>query len=146
MEFGIWGGTTPLERQAVAEAKRLNPRTDPSIFDFIGDTLLQRDESNGHARQERLKFIARFQQTTGPVMAKGTEDTAFYRYTRFVALNEVGGTPDRFGADVPEFHRAATARDHAAGASARLQHGVVLARAESLLAFPVPQLGDPASR
>ena len=48
----------------------------------------------------------RFQQTTGPVMAKGVEDTAFYRYFRLAALNEVGGNPGRFGMSVDEFHAA----------------------------------------
>jgi (1->4)-alpha-D-glucan 1-alpha-D-glucosylmutase len=52
------------------------------------------------------EFVTRWQQTTGPVMAKGVEDTAFYRYFRLVALNEVGGNPDRFWLPVEEFHRA----------------------------------------
>jgi (1->4)-alpha-D-glucan 1-alpha-D-glucosylmutase len=51
-------------------------------------------------------FIVRFQQVTGPVMAKGVEDTAFYRYFRLAALNEVGGDPGRFGMSVEEFHAA----------------------------------------
>jgi (1->4)-alpha-D-glucan 1-alpha-D-glucosylmutase len=51
-------------------------------------------------------FVVRFQQTTGPVMAKGVEDTAFYRYFRLAALNEVGGNPGRFGIPVAEFHEA----------------------------------------
>jgi (1->4)-alpha-D-glucan 1-alpha-D-glucosylmutase len=51
-------------------------------------------------------FVVRFQQTTGPVMAKGVEDTAFYRYVRLAALNEVGGSPARFGLTVAEFHEA----------------------------------------
>jgi len=51
-------------------------------------------------------FVVRFQQTTGPVMAKGVEDTAFYRYFRLAALNEVGGNPGRFGVTVDEFHDA----------------------------------------
>ena len=51
-------------------------------------------------------FVVRFQQTTGPVMAKGVEDTAFYRYFRLAALNEVGGDPARFGMTVDEFHDA----------------------------------------
>ncbi|HEY3181383.1 MAG TPA: alpha-amylase family glycosyl hydrolase, partial [Gaiellaceae bacterium] len=51
-------------------------------------------------------FVVRFQQTTGPVMAKGVEDTAFYRYFRLAALNEVGGSPERFGLAVEEFHAA----------------------------------------
>ena len=52
------------------------------------------------------EFVVRFQQTTGPVMAKGVEDTAFYRYFRLSALNEVGGNPARFGLSVDEFHDA----------------------------------------
>jgi (1->4)-alpha-D-glucan 1-alpha-D-glucosylmutase len=54
----------------------------------------------------REEFVTRFQQTTGPVMAKGVEDTAFYRHVRLLALNEVGGNPDRFALSVSEFHRA----------------------------------------
>jgi (1->4)-alpha-D-glucan 1-alpha-D-glucosylmutase len=52
------------------------------------------------------QFVARFQQTTGAVMAKGVEDTAMYRHVRLLALNEVGGNPDRFGLPVAEFHAA----------------------------------------
>jgi len=58
-------------------------------------------EQRGHD-----EFVTRFQQTTGPVMAKGVEDTAFYRYLRLTALNEVGGDPGRFSLPVDEFHRA----------------------------------------
>jgi (1->4)-alpha-D-glucan 1-alpha-D-glucosylmutase len=57
------------------------------------------------------ELATRIQQTSGMVVAKGTEDTAFYRYTRFVALNEVGGAPDRFGVPVPEFHALAALRE-----------------------------------
>jgi (1->4)-alpha-D-glucan 1-alpha-D-glucosylmutase len=56
------------------------------------------------------EFVTRFQQTTGPVMAKGVEDTAFYRYLRLTALNEVGGDPGRFSLDVEAFHRTNQAR------------------------------------
>ncbi|GGP84584.1 malto-oligosyltrehalose synthase [Saccharothrix coeruleofusca] len=59
----------------------------------------------------RGELATRLQQTSGMVVAKGTEDTSFYRYTRFVALNEVGGAPDRFGVPVAEFHRRAAARE-----------------------------------
>ena len=52
------------------------------------------------------ELVTRFQQTTGPVMAKGVEDTAFYRYHRLTALNEVGGDPGRFTLAVDDFHRA----------------------------------------
>jgi (1->4)-alpha-D-glucan 1-alpha-D-glucosylmutase len=51
-------------------------------------------------------FVTRFQQTTPPVMAKGVEDTAFYRYVRLLALNDVGGDPGRFSVSVEDFHAA----------------------------------------
>lgn len=57
------------------------------------------------------ELATRIQQTSGMVVAKGTEDTTFYRYTRFAALNEVGGSPDVWGVGVDEFHRLATARE-----------------------------------
>ncbi len=63
-------------------------------------------EERGHD-----EFVTRFQQTTGPVMAKGVEDTAFYRYFRLTALNEVGGDPGRFWLPVEEFHRANLERE-----------------------------------
>lgn len=59
----------------------------------------------------RGELATRIQQTSGMVVAKGTEDTTFYRYTRFAALNEVGGSPDHFGTTVAEFHEMATARE-----------------------------------
>ena len=58
------------------------------------------------------EFVVRFQQTTGAVMAKGVEDTALYRHVRLLALNEVGGDPDRFGITVDEFHAASERRLH----------------------------------
>jgi (1->4)-alpha-D-glucan 1-alpha-D-glucosylmutase len=54
----------------------------------------------------QTEFALRFQQFTGPVMAKSLEDTAFYRYNRFIALNEVGGDPRQFGIGTTEFHEA----------------------------------------
>jgi (1->4)-alpha-D-glucan 1-alpha-D-glucosylmutase len=59
------------------------------------------------------ELCRRFQQVTGAVMAKGVEDTAYYRYNRFVALNEVGGDPGHFGADLVEFHAAQAIRQQA---------------------------------
>ncbi len=55
-------------------------------------------------REAPAEFITRFQQTTPAIMAKGVEDTAFYRYIRLLALNDVGGDPDRFGIPVDRFH------------------------------------------
>jgi (1->4)-alpha-D-glucan 1-alpha-D-glucosylmutase len=91
---------------AISRAKRKNPALSESIFDFLKDVLLlrfpvgQRDED----KAAWLDFAMRFQQITGPVMAKGVEDTAFYVYNRFVSLNEVGGTPERFGTPLETFH------------------------------------------
>ena len=59
---------------------------------------------------EEPEFVTRWQQTTGAVMAKGVEDTAFYRWFRLTALNEVGGNPDRFSLSPDDFHRAALER------------------------------------
>ncbi len=59
---------------------------------------------------EDPEFVTRWQQTTGPVMAKGVEDTAFYRWFRLTALNEVGGNPDRFSLSPEQFHDAALER------------------------------------
>jgi (1->4)-alpha-D-glucan 1-alpha-D-glucosylmutase len=61
-------------------------------------------------RDAPAEFVIRFQQTSGAVMAKGVEDTAFYRYVRLLALNEVGGDPERFNLNVSEFHAANRAR------------------------------------
>jgi (1->4)-alpha-D-glucan 1-alpha-D-glucosylmutase len=59
---------------------------------------------------EHPEFVTRWQQTSGAVMAKGVEDTAFYRWFRLTALNEVGGNPDRFSISPDDFHRAALER------------------------------------
>ena len=93
--------------QAIAEAKRRNPDILPA-FDFLQNVLLlkgadKRPAVYGHSRQ--LYFTLKFQQLTGPVMAKGLEDTTCYVYNRFVSLNEVGGSPAEFGVSVDEFHR-----------------------------------------
>ena len=91
---------------AVREAKRRNPASDPTVFDFVRDVLLQEvGASTEEQRDRQCRFAMRFQQLSGPVMAKGLEDTAFYRYNRLVSLNEVGGDPTRFGMDVNAFHR-----------------------------------------
>jgi (1->4)-alpha-D-glucan 1-alpha-D-glucosylmutase len=97
--------------QAVALAKRRNSRIDPSVFDFIESVLLLHPTDNPRARaDERCHFAMKLQQLTGPVMAKGLEDTAFYRFNRLVSLNEVGGDPAKFGTSVDEFHKQNRAR------------------------------------
>jgi (1->4)-alpha-D-glucan 1-alpha-D-glucosylmutase len=94
---------------AVAQARRNEPEVDPSVFDFL-HRLLSTDligaPRSGFSRQAVVRFAMRVQQYSGPVMAKGIEDTAFYRSNRFVALNEVGGNPDQFGISLAAFHKA----------------------------------------
>jgi (1->4)-alpha-D-glucan 1-alpha-D-glucosylmutase len=65
-------------------------------------------------RDPRDELAVRFQQTSGAVMAKAVEDTAYYRWTRFIALNEVGGDPARFGLDTSDFHAALARREELA--------------------------------
>jgi (1->4)-alpha-D-glucan 1-alpha-D-glucosylmutase len=84
---------------AVQEAMRRRPDIDAELLSFVGDLLLMQDEGANEA-----EFSARFQQVTPAVMAKGVEDTAFYRYHRLVSLNEVGGDPGLFGRSVEDFH------------------------------------------
>ena len=91
---------------AVSRAKRKNPAMSGSIFDFLKDVLMLRfpKDFKDEDKSAWLDFVMRFQQITGPVMAKGVEDTAFYVYNRLVSLNEVGGVPDRFGTSLETFH------------------------------------------
>jgi (1->4)-alpha-D-glucan 1-alpha-D-glucosylmutase len=88
-------------QEAVKAAKERRPDLDVDLFDFLGAVLVGR-----HRGECEDELVVRFQQVTGPVMAKGVEDTAFYTYNRLVCLNEVGGSPGRFGVSVEEFHRA----------------------------------------
>ncbi len=106
-----WASATDTRRveAALAEAAGRFGQLDPALWGFLGGLL--RVELRGPAETE---FVLRFQQLTGPVMAKGVEDTAFYRYHRLVSLNEVGGDPGRFGTELAEFHQwcVRTARRH----------------------------------
>lgn len=94
--------------RAVREALRRNPAMESSIFEFIRSRLLP---AASECRSEddyrrRVRFARKFQQYTGPVEAKGLEDTAFYRYCPLASINEVGGEPRRFGCTVDEFHKS----------------------------------------
>jgi (1->4)-alpha-D-glucan 1-alpha-D-glucosylmutase len=85
----------------VAAARTRRPDLDVDLFEFLAGLLLGRSEGGPEA-----EFTMRWQQTTGPVMAKGLEDTLFYNYNRMVALNEVGGDPGLWGSSVEEFHES----------------------------------------
>ncbi len=93
--------------KAIRNAKLRNPTISPSTFDFIESLLLLREPEGigDEQRSERREFVMRFQQLTGPVTAKGIEDTAFYRYYPLASLCEVGGEPSRFGVSTGVFHR-----------------------------------------
>ncbi len=93
--------------RAIRNAKRRNPTISSSTFDFIQSLLLLRDPEgiDEDQRRERREFVMRFQQLTGPVAAKGTEDTAFYRFYPLASLCEVGGDASRFGVSTAAFHR-----------------------------------------
>ena len=85
--------------EAIDLAAKRRTELEPDLFQLLGDILLMRTPN---ALDKELAL--RFQQTSGPVMAKGVEDTLFYAYNRFAALNEVGGDPTRFGIGIDEFH------------------------------------------
>ena len=94
---------------ALTTARRLEPEIPSSVFDFLGALVsgdLVSEPRSGFSRHSVLRLAMKLQQYSGPVMAKGLEDTAFYRYNRFVALNEVGGEPDQFGLALSAFHKA----------------------------------------
>ena len=92
--------------QAVARARKRNASIDATVFTFLHDCLILEHPEGVREEDKRLReaFVARFQQTTGPVQAKGLEDTLFYRQVRLASLNEVGGDPLRFGHSPPLFH------------------------------------------
>lgn len=86
---------------AVVEARTREPALDPLLFDFLERALTLDLPGDG-----LLGAVRRAQQLSGPVMAKGLEDTALYRYNRLIALNEVGSEPGRYGLDPADFHEA----------------------------------------
>jgi (1->4)-alpha-D-glucan 1-alpha-D-glucosylmutase len=83
-------------QHALDEARKLNLNS--AALDFVESVLFLEVE-------QAREFVMRFQQLTSPLMAKGLEDTAFYRFNRLVSLNEVGGDPGRFGTTLAAFHQ-----------------------------------------
>jgi (1->4)-alpha-D-glucan 1-alpha-D-glucosylmutase len=88
---------------AIADVAARRPDVDADLLAFLADLLLARLPDAGRLEHD---FAMQFPQLSGPAMAKGVEDTAFYRYTRLLALNEVGGDPGRFGLPVADLHAA----------------------------------------
>ena len=97
---------------ATGAARKRSELGDERVFTFLESalTVTLPEQSPNYDRREVLRFAMKFQQYTSPVMAKAVEDTAFYRYVRLLALNEVGGDPRRFGTTVEAFHRQGAAR------------------------------------
>ncbi len=96
---------------ALKTARRQTPELDPAIWDMLADVLtLDLRKRLPDAGADILEAAMRFQQLSGPVMAKGLEDRALYRFNRLIALNEVGSHPGQFGLSVAAFHEAQAAR------------------------------------
>jgi (1->4)-alpha-D-glucan 1-alpha-D-glucosylmutase len=100
--------------EAIINARLRNPSSSRLLFSFIRDTLLLHNlDQFGEANRQRvINFVMKFQQLTGPVMAKSVEDTVFYIYNRLVSINEVGGHPEQFGISVDTFHAQNQARNN----------------------------------
>ena len=108
--FPVYRSYLPLGRNYLDEAIDVAVGRRPEIAPAI-DALLGRLTDPGD------ELCLRFQQVTGAIMAKGVEDTAYYRYTRAIWLNEVGGDPGEFGADLATFHAAQQRRQESAAQS-----------------------------
>jgi (1->4)-alpha-D-glucan 1-alpha-D-glucosylmutase len=105
-----WESAAVVRAAAVAARRRVPEPLRPTV-DAVAALVLHPDADGGGLI--RAELAVRFQQTCGPVMAKGVEDTAFYRWSRLTALNEVGGEPGRIGVSPGDFHAFAArlARD-----------------------------------
>lgn len=91
---------------AIRAAQEADPGLDGTVFEFLRLVLLEEvlEGATEELRAEFLAFVIRFQQTSGPVQAKGLEDTAFYRQVKLASLTEVGGEPTHFGREPGAFH------------------------------------------
>ena len=89
-------GARQLIERAIEEARTRRPQLSPQCFDFLRDVLTLANPPHilSDQREERLAFVMHWQQFTGPIVAKGLEDTALYAYYPLLSLNEVGGSPE----------------------------------------------------
>ncbi|MEF8795855.1 MAG: malto-oligosyltrehalose synthase [Salinivenus sp.] len=143
--------------EAIYRALQRNPAAEPTVFDFVERAIL--GDLRADLQADQRAWVGRFQQYTGPVAAKGIEDTAFYRYHRLTALNEVGGEPGSFGVhdhafharnrfrarEYPEALTTTATHDHKRGADTRMR---LLALAETPDAWgevvqALDEVGDP---
>lgn len=111
-EGGLSSGDEKNILRAVSAARRRNPGIEKPVFDFLRNLLLMKfpEHLDDGQRAAHVRFVMKFQQCTGAVMAKGVEDAAFYVFNRLLALNEVGGHPGVFGITVKQFHKSARQR------------------------------------
>ncbi|MEU7907539.1 malto-oligosyltrehalose synthase [Actinoplanes sp. NPDC049118] len=103
--FPVYRSYLPFGTRHLAEARSEAGRRQPALIGVL-------DQLTARLRHADDELAVRFQQYTGAVMAKGVEDTAFYRWTRFTARNEVGNDPSRFAVRPDEFHGHAGERQH----------------------------------
>ena len=97
--------------QAFEQAQCRNPEINVDALMFLKDILHLRESAAEPIVAKQVQdFVMKFQELTGPVMAKGLEDTCFYRFNRLTSSNEVGGDPGTFGTTVAEFHQFNTHR------------------------------------
>ncbi|HEX4556437.1 MAG TPA: malto-oligosyltrehalose synthase [Xanthobacteraceae bacterium] len=106
------GGASAADRlmidRTIAAARQQADAPPGEVFGFLRDLLtldLVAPGRGGYSRTRALRFVRKLQQFTGPMMAKSLEDTAFYRFHRLLAFNEVGGNPAAGGLGIPAFHR-----------------------------------------
>jgi (1->4)-alpha-D-glucan 1-alpha-D-glucosylmutase len=102
--------TFPVYRSYLPDGREHLDATVAAVRDRRPDLVKAVDALHPVLAQAGTEAATRFEQTSGPVMAKGVEDSAYYRWARFVALNEVGGDPAHFGTTVEEFHAAQARR------------------------------------
>jgi (1->4)-alpha-D-glucan 1-alpha-D-glucosylmutase len=100
----------PVYRSYLPDGREHLDATVAAVRDRRPDLGTALDALHTVLSQAGTEAATRFEQTSGPVMAKGVEDTAYYRWSRFVALNEVGGDPAHFGGTVAQFHAAQSRR------------------------------------
>lgn len=138
-------------REAAEEARARLDEDRHETLDVVVDLVLGHEVGSAGRTQDarRAELIVRFQQTCGAVMAKGVEDTAYYRWTHLVSLCEVGGSPRRFGISVDELHAwvgqtimahpatmtAGSTHDTKRGEDVRARIGVLSEYAEEWLAL-----------
>ena len=103
--FPVYRSYLPFGARHLARARAEAGRRSPGLIPVL-------DQLTARLRNPEDELAVRFEQYTGAVMAKGVEDTAFYRWTRFTARNEVGNDPTRFGVHPDEFHEGARERQH----------------------------------